>query len=405
MCTVGALALALAGIVWADAGLSDVIVARDAAMNAGDAKLAVTYYADDASYSVIFGPGEEPLTIYGKDAILQRLQPFAEGNVEYEASLLGVIGETARAHTKWTFDGLRADGFAYLTQFEEFVFEDGKIVAHTSTVLELVPLVAKAEELAESAQVFPINFTATLSGANVIPPIDTPARGSATATLVGDILTVTGNYADLQSEVFGQGSLLMPGVVVHQSKPGDDGPVVHLIAEAVYPGQHNLSLLTSGGTSGTFTGVYRLTDEQIHDLKAGLFYLAIHTEAEPRGELRGQFVSSTKVELTVEDLIGEWRREAVVDKTHYRFSLDGTVTAAATHDLLDENPIETGRFEIEGTKVIFTTADDNLMCAGVRGEYEALLTGDHTLRLFPLDDPCPTRVGNLNGALLKPVDR
>jgi ketosteroid isomerase-like protein len=137
---IGVLVLALAGSAVAQMSYEQIILARDEAMNAGDVAMTVSLYADDATYAVIGGPDPEPLVLIGKQAIIDRLMPFAEGNVSYEATVLGVIADTARAFTKWSIDGLRADGFAYLEQFEEFVFENGKIVQHVSTVLRLVPL-------------------------------------------------------------------------------------------------------------------------------------------------------------------------------------------------------------------------------------------------------------------------
>lgn len=136
---IGVLALALAGSVMAQMSYEEIILARDEAMNAGNVDLTMSFYADNATYIVIGGPSPEPLVLTGKQAIIDRLTPFAEGNASYEATVLGVIGNTARAFTKWSFDGLRADGFAYLDSFEEFIFENGKIVEHINTVLRLVP--------------------------------------------------------------------------------------------------------------------------------------------------------------------------------------------------------------------------------------------------------------------------
>jgi hypothetical protein len=52
---------------------------------------------------------------------------------------MSVIGDTACASCTWAIDGLRGDGVDHIEQFEEFVFRDGKIVAHTMTVLRMVP--------------------------------------------------------------------------------------------------------------------------------------------------------------------------------------------------------------------------------------------------------------------------
>lgn len=135
----GVLALALAGSATAQIAFEDIIMARDEAMNAEDVDTAVSLYADGATYTVIFGPDEEPLVLTGKGAIHERLTGFMGGNVHYGTTVMAVIGDTARAVSTWAIDGLRSDGVDHIEQFEEFVFEEGKIVAHTMTVLRMVP--------------------------------------------------------------------------------------------------------------------------------------------------------------------------------------------------------------------------------------------------------------------------
>lgn len=133
-------ALALAGSAIAQPTFTEIIKTRDEAMNAEDVETVMSLYADGATYTVIFGPDEEPLVLTGKDAIRERLAGFKGGNVHYDATVMAVIGDTARALCTWAIDGLRGDGFDHLEQFEEFVFEDGKIVAHTMTLLRMVPV-------------------------------------------------------------------------------------------------------------------------------------------------------------------------------------------------------------------------------------------------------------------------
>jgi ketosteroid isomerase-like protein len=136
----GVLAVALAGSAIAQTTYAEIIKTRDEAMNAEDVDTAMSLYADGATYTVIFGPDREPLILTGKDAIFERLAGFKGGNVHYDATVLAVIGDTARAFCTWAIDGLRGDGVDHIEQFEEFVFRDGKIVAHTMTVLRMVPV-------------------------------------------------------------------------------------------------------------------------------------------------------------------------------------------------------------------------------------------------------------------------
>lgn len=133
-------ALALAGSAIAQPTLAEIVKIRDEAMNAEDVETVMALYADGATYTVIFGPDEEPLVLTGKDAIRERLAGFKGGNVHYDATVMAVIGDTARTLCTWAIDGLRGDGVDHIEQFEEFVFEDGKIVAHTMTLLRMVPV-------------------------------------------------------------------------------------------------------------------------------------------------------------------------------------------------------------------------------------------------------------------------
>jgi ketosteroid isomerase-like protein len=134
------LAVALAGSAIAQTTYAEIIKTRDEAMNAEDVDAAMSLYADGATYTVIFGPDAEPVILTGKDAIYERLAGFKGGNVHYDATVLAVIGDTARAFCTWAIDGLRGDGVDHIEQFEEFVFRDGKIVKHTMTVLRMVPV-------------------------------------------------------------------------------------------------------------------------------------------------------------------------------------------------------------------------------------------------------------------------
>jgi hypothetical protein len=91
--------------------------------------------------------------------------------------------------------------------------------------------------------------------------------GSATATLKGSTLNITGTFAGLKT----------PATVarVHRSaKPGMRGaPIGDLTATA--------------GTSGTISGSIELTKEQVSDLAAGRLYVQLHSQKAPEGNLWG----------------------------------------------------------------------------------------------------------------------
>ncbi len=91
--------------------------------------------------------------------------------------------------------------------------------------------------------------------------------GSATATLTGTTLAVTGTFKDLKS----------PATVVrlHRgAKMGMRGPAIG-------------DLKASSGTSGTISGSVELTAAQVDDLNNGRLYIQLHSEKAPDGNLWG----------------------------------------------------------------------------------------------------------------------
>lgn len=91
--------------------------------------------------------------------------------------------------------------------------------------------------------------------------------GSATATLKGSTLTITGTFSGLKTAA--------TVVRVHRSaKPGMRGAPIG-------------ELKATPDTSGTITGSLELTKEQIDDLAAGRLYIQLHSEKAPDGNLWG----------------------------------------------------------------------------------------------------------------------
>jgi len=112
-------------------------------------------------------------------------------------------------------------------------------------------------------------FTATLSGANEVPPNTSTATGSGVFTLRGtDATTRTLGYAINYS------STLTPTMAhIHKAPPGVAGSVV-------------IPFQLSRPISGTTT----LTSQQVIDLLSGLYYANIHSKDFTQGEIRGQLV-------------------------------------------------------------------------------------------------------------------
>ena len=121
--------------------------------------------------------------------------------------------------------------------------------------------------------------TTTLTGANVVPPNASTGTGMATVTLDP---TETSIKVDVTFSL-----LTGTTTAAHIHGPaaaGTNAAVVFTFAG--FP---------LGVTSGTFSQAsIPITATQVADLKAGLYYIDIHTSIFPGGELRGQlaFVAS-----------------------------------------------------------------------------------------------------------------
>jgi ABC-type amino acid transport substrate-binding protein len=116
-------------------------------------------------------------------------------------------------------------------------------------------------------------FTATLNGANERPnPVTTTtATGSATLELKDKTMTLKGTYTGLS------GAAMMAHIHGPAAESGT--------AAVLFP-----LTFTEGATagSGTLSGTATLTDAQITELKAGQWYVNLHTGNNPGGEVRGQ---------------------------------------------------------------------------------------------------------------------
>ena len=114
-------------------------------------------------------------------------------------------------------------------------------------------------------------YTASLTGAAEVPPVTTNATGSVTVTLDGNAVTVEGSYSGLSGAPTG----------AHIHGPASETENAGVI----------LALTATDGTTagtGTISGSGNLSDAEVADLKAGRYYVNVHTEANAPGEIRGQ---------------------------------------------------------------------------------------------------------------------
>lgn len=140
----------------------------------------------------------------------------------------------------------------------------------SGTPEEKVVTVEADQQAAAPAPADRIQFVTNLDGGQETPPVETVANGSgmvyldrATKKLLWDI-----SYNDLSS----------PVTAAHFHGPV--GPGV--------PADVQLTLAPLSATTNRIAGEANLTDEQMRQVLAGLWYINIHTEKPPDGEVRGQ---------------------------------------------------------------------------------------------------------------------
>jgi hypothetical protein len=126
-----------------------------------------------------------------------------------------------------------------------------------------------AAGLLSSASAARVEFHATMTGAQEVPPNQTTGTGDALATL--DTSTKVLHFTVQWSGLTG------PAAAAHfhgPAKPGANAGV-----QVPIDGKSPTSPQTGDAT---------LTDAQIKDLMAGLWYANVHTAANGGGEIRGQ---------------------------------------------------------------------------------------------------------------------
>lgn len=118
-------------------------------------------------------------------------------------------------------------------------------------------------------------FKADLKGSTEVPPNQTAGTGSITATYdpATKQLTWNGTFSGLTG----------PATAAHIHGPAEAGKNAGV---AVWLSEKGKPL------ESPFKGSATLTEAQANDLMAGLWYVNVHTAANPGGELRGQLTKS-----------------------------------------------------------------------------------------------------------------
>ena len=104
--------------------------------------------------------------------------------------------------------------------------------------------------------------------------VNVVGSGTVTATLTGTKLAISGNYDGLASPA-------TLAKVFKSPKPGMRGEAL-------------LDLKVSGGTSGTISGQFDLTAAQVQELSASRYYVQLHSEKAPDGNLWGWLMPQEK---------------------------------------------------------------------------------------------------------------
>ncbi len=127
------------------------------------------------------------------------------------------------------------------------------------------------------------SFTATLKGAEEVPPVNTLAQGDAVFTLSADGATLT--YKVTVSNINDAFASH-----IHLAAAGVNGPVVVGLFAGVKAGRFDGILaegtVTAANLQGLLAGM--TMDRLVAEMKAGNTYVNVHTTANRGGEIRGQ---------------------------------------------------------------------------------------------------------------------
>ncbi|HEY6884609.1 MAG TPA: CHRD domain-containing protein [Nitrososphaeraceae archaeon] len=127
-------------------------------------------------------------------------------------------------------------------------------------------------------------FTAKMTGKEEVPPKDTKATGDAEFTLSAD-----GKTMSYKVNVMNMDKVTMAHI--HQGKVGENGPPVVWLFNSSNPTGPKNGMLSQGNiTSNDLVGP--LKGKQMSDLvkliNDGQAYANVHTQPNPKGEIRGQ---------------------------------------------------------------------------------------------------------------------
>ena len=141
---------------------------------------------------------------------------------------------------------------------------------HTRRIVFIGAVLAAGLAACSGMEDHTARLSANLTGAAEVPPVRSTGAGNATVTLDKATKTLSWNVA--------YRGLTGPARAAHFHGPAAAGANAGVLVDM------------KAGES-PMQGSATLTDAQIADLLAGLWYINIHTAANPGGEIRGQVVA------------------------------------------------------------------------------------------------------------------
>lgn len=209
------------------------------------------------------------------------------------------------------------------------------------------------------------SFEVELAGDNQVPPVASAAFGTMTVNIFENTLTINGTFENLSSplEVIGNSS-----AHIHEGALDESGPVVFDID--VTPGDEDLS--------GTFELSVELTEEQLQAFEEGRYYVNIHTENYPGGELRGQLIEDApQFDFIV------WEMQTELSPEDHAHAVDTDATGFMTAVVREgRNLVLSGSFENLSSSLIEIEGSSAHVHRGAAGESGEIvfdvevLTGD-----------------------------
>ncbi len=239
-----------------------------------------------------------------------------------------------------------------------------------------------------------IKLMAELTGAAQVPPVETEATGMADVTVDTEAMTVSWTLA--------YESLSGEPVAAHFHSPATPEetapPTVDLTVdmEASVSATATATASTEEGTETTtetsttedpvpqdiMRGSSELSQEGLQQLRDGLWYINIHTEAHPDGEIRGQ-VMEDEADTAAMGAVGAMEGDAVLGGEAIRAAISGNTVQG---NMLDSGAYSefyaadgtikgdgyTGAWAIEGDAMCFTYGEEEATCWQVRLDGEQI---------------------------------